>query len=439
MVTRQFDAITLTFLSVRDIDTSQALNNVLDILKLGELWDNFEYYGRDKWYPYIYRYNDISVCVCREDKLHKQGICVRMSGNGLAFYLNFLDGKGIKFRNVCRAWRASAVNGDFTRCTRIDYAVDDIHKNDETPLLTMHKVRLCVKKREFRSRLLAERPVSQQYIEISDSFSKRGDENCGDTFYFGNRKSTLFCRFYDKRLEQVNHNQAIEDDITSWVRCEFEFHDARAMAVFNDFCDLDEGAFSDKMCEVFNNYICFINKDDCNRSRCSVKRWWREFLGTAKRSRLTMPPYRPRSFKGNSEYFQNIAPSMYVYICTVGLRYFLDMIVKYGKKRVSAKHRQVQNDFIHEFSKNNDKINDMDENAKNCANLGLDYWLMTNGRDKKAAMKSIQEDYKRFRTVNGLEWKEYSAKPDKGVQARLAEAFNPYERDEWYEAFCCGV
>ena len=159
-------------------------------------------------------------------------------------------------------------------------------------------------------------------------------------------------------------------------------------------------------------------------------------MGTAERASITMPPYKPRTFKGNSEWFQNIAPSMYIYIATVGLRSFLDMIVKYGKDRVTAKHKQVQRDFIHEFCRN-DK-GGMDEDVKSCANAGLDYWLLTNGHSKKAAMKAIQEDHKRFCTVNGMDWKKFSNCTE-GKQLSFSSAYVAPERDvfdEALEAFC---
>lgn len=430
MISRQFDALTLSFVTVRDIEVSQALNNVLDILKIGDLWPDFEYVGRDRFYPYVYRHNDISICLCSENRLRKQGICIRMSGNGLAFYQNYLQRQGETLKRVLRAWRASNFNGDFARVTRIDYAVDDICTAEETPKLTMQKVHNAVKNHEFRSRLLANRPKGKQYIEVDEDVNYRGSEKRGDTVYFGSRRSSLYCRFYDKLLEQVSHDVPVDDAVTSWTRCEFEFHDARSMAVVNAYCDMSDDDFAEYMSEVMNNYISFIVlRKDTNRSRCPVKRWWYEFLGTAERSSLQMPAYRPATFKGNTDWFQNISPSLYMYISTVGLRYFLQMIMKYGKDRVSTRHKQMQKDFLEQFV-HNTSMSDNEAFKRSCDAAGLDIWLMTSHKSKKQVMREIQEDYKRFRTVNGLDWKEFPDRTEyKAKQLRIAEASEAFERD----------
>ena len=435
MVSVQLDFLTLEFLTSRDIEISQALNNVLDILHLGDLWDNFLYVGRDRFFESVYRYNDISILICREGKLLNQGICVRFSGNGVAFYCNHLARKGETLRRVLRAWRSSAVNGDFTRCTRVDVAMDDIHKGGSTPLLTMRKIRNCVKNREFRSRLRTNRPVFNQVIEVSEDFSSKADDLQGDTIYFGKRRSVVVVRFYDKLLEQRYHNNSIDGDISSWVRCELECHGSRAAAVFNNYCDMTDDVFGQEVAANINNYVCFIKKDDINRSRCSVKRWWLAFIGSLRKARLSSPPYKPSTFRGNIVWFKNISPSIYALIRIVGLRYFLNMINEYGKDRLSARHKQLENDFLHCFMHQTDILSD-DSSEKTCVDLGLDYWCMTSKKSKYQAMRDMQEDYKRFRTVNGFEWKEFTDKPDKGVQLAMCGNRSVYVDDEWYEAFC---
>lgn len=434
MVRKQFDALTLSFIAKNEMSLSEAVNEVLDLLKLGDLWEQFVCVGRDRFYPYVYRYNDISICVCADDRVHKQGICIRFSGNGLAFYQNFLAEKGEKLRRICRAWRAASVNGVFTRCTRIDYAVDDIHFDDEVPLLTMRKIHNCVKNREFRSRFICCRPLGKQCIDVSDDSSAKGDSSKGSTIYFGVNHSQISCRFYDKLLEQKSKKCAVEDNVTSWVRCEFEFHDSKAASVFNDFCDMDDDDYSGHMSEVINNYVSFIKKDDINRSRCSVKRWWASFMGTAKRTRLTIPAYKPATFAGNSDWFKNISPSLYKYIQIVGLRYFLDLIVKYGKDRLSQKHQQLENDFIQQLLHQTADVTSNEDFKKSCDSLGLDYWVATSRKSKYQAMKDIQEDYKRFRTVNGLNWKQFD-NVTSGEQFKLSGAYGHVERDEYDEDY----
>lgn len=440
MNTMNFDYLTLTFLCTREVDVSWAVNEVLDLLKLDDLWSEFLCVGRDRFYPYVFRHNDISVLVCGDGRLKKQGICVRMSGNGLAFYQAHLARKGETLRRVLRAWRAASVNGVFTRCTRVDVAADDIHKNDEAPLLTMQKIRNCVKNREFRSRLQAERKLKRCVMDISEDFSDVGDEEKGKTIYFGNRKSNLCCRFYDKLLEQRTYGDPVDGDVTSWIRCEFEFKDARAMAVINAYCDMSDEDFNKYMAEVFNNYICFIKKNDINRSRCDIKRWWSEFIGTVKRSRLVIPKFKPSTFSGSSDWFKtSIFPSLYAFIECVGLRAFLLMLRKFGRDRLGPRHKQMIKDFVYQFTHQNPSLTDDEQFKNSCHQLGLDVWCMTSKKSKYQAMRDMQEDYKRFRTVNGLEWKEFTDKPDKGVQLAMCGNRSVYVDDEWYEAFCNGM
>lgn len=435
--TMNFDYLTLTFLSTREIELSQALDNVLNLLKLGDKWSEFLFVGRNRFYPYIYRYNDISINLCADDRLKKQGICVTMTGNGLAYYQQLLERKGETLRRVLRGWRAASVGGDFTRVTRVDVAADDIHYNNDAPFLTMRKIRTCVNSREFRSLLMAQRPVGKQTIDVSEDFSKKADESKGHTIYFGNRRSSLCCRFYDKLLEQKSKNEPVADNLTSWVRCEFEFHDARAMAVINAFCDMSDEDFSVYMAEVFNNYVCFIKKDDINRSRCSVKMWWAKFLGTVERSRLVIPPFKPSVFSATSDWLRtSVFPTLYSFVRCVGLRKFLQMIKEYGEDRQTPRHKQMQNDFVQQFIHQNINSRGEETTENSCNALGLDYWIFTSRKSKQQAMRDLQEDHKRFCTVNGLDWKLYTDKPDRGLQGRIINDNYAYVDDDWYEDFC---
>lgn len=424
MVTRQFDWLTLSCLTEReDYTVDKLLTEVLVCLHIEDLFPMFTCVGRGRFYAAVYRYNDISVKVPSEARFTKQGICVEFSGNGLAFYQDFLKQRGIELRSIFKAWRAMSVGGIFTRVTRVDYAVDDVTKIDGTPLLTLRKIRNCVKNHEFRSRLSMRNDIDEPtYVEPTRSF--KNDILVGDTIRFGHRRSVVSCKFYDKKLEQQKKHLSIPDDVISWVRCEFEFHNSRAMAVFNAFCDYSDTEFASHMSKVFNNYICFINSDDINHSRCSVKRWWSEFLGTAEKQSLTIPKFKPSTFSGVATWVDKIAPTLVNFIRCVGPRAFMSILKKHLNDEPSVRHKQLQEDFFlfcsQELRDRRETNNPVSHNhrydyVKRC---GLDPWIYTSTQSETSLLLTLQKEYKRYHTVNGLSWESFNVKEKSFSQLR---------------------
>lgn len=421
MVTCQIDFLTLSCMTSNNITAGELLGRVLETLRLNDIWDEFVLVGRDKFYESVYRYNDISVLVCRDtpEKLLAQGICIRFSGNGLAFYQEHLhDVWRCDLRRICREWRSLSVGGYFTRSTRFDYAVDDICRVDEKPLLTMRKVRISAKRHEFRSRLASNRPRHKMEVDLDSSV--KGEISLGDTVCFGNRKSFVFCRFYDKLLEQRHSHLDVDENITSWVRCEFEFKGARAMAVFNAFCDMDDDDFKGYMSKVFNNYIAFINFDDVNRSRCTLKRWWFEFLGTSEKASLVIPLFRPVTFASTSAWLQrSVFPTLAYYIKCIGYPAFLRILNKYIKRQPTKRIKQMVDDytsvflfaFRHTDKRSPDFINQKDAYDQYIQRLGLDPWIMT-GAD---SVQELKRDFEKYHVKVGADWEPFG-QCDYGVQ-----------------------
>ena len=352
MATCQLDWLTLSCMTSNEISVGELLGRVLETLRLHDIWNQFTLVGRDKYYESVFRFNDISVLVCRDtpEKLLRQGICIKFTGNGLSYFQEHLrDVWRCDLRRICREWRSLSVGGYFTRCSRLDYAIDDICRGEDTPIITMRKIRNAAKKHEFRSLLAANRPRHKMEVDFDNSV--KGEVSLGDTVYFGNRRSTVFCRFYDKLLEQRQSHLEVNDDITSWVRCEFEFKGARAMAAFNALCDMDDDEFKGYMSKVFNNYLCFINNDDVNRSRCTIKRWWSEFLDTSEKARLVIPPYQPVSFASTSEWLQKtVFPTLSYYIKCIGWSAFTRIMKKYIERKPTKRIKQMVDDYVSVFS-----------------------------------------------------------------------------------------
>lgn len=354
MTSCQIDWLTLSCLCSKQIPFIDFLQSVLRCLFLEKIWDKFYNVGRDKYYAAVYRYNDISICLCRDtpDQMIKQGIGIKFSGNSLAFYQDYIKQEyNVDLRYVCKRWRALSCNGFFTRCTRFDFAADDKSYNGDKPLLTVRRVRSSFKRREFTSRLITSRKTESFSLSVSSDVSSKCDEIVGDTVYVGKRKGSIFCRFYDKLAEQQARKLPVDDGLTSWVRCEFEFHNARAMAVFNAFCDKsddisDDNCFSHYMAAVFNNYISFIYRDDSNVSRCTIKRWWAKFLGTLKKSRLVVPKYKPAKFASTQRWLENfVFPTLAYYVKCVGFSRFLKKLGEYVHKVPTKRIKEMIDDY----------------------------------------------------------------------------------------------
>lgn len=355
MTSCQIDWLTLSCLCSKQIPFLDFLHSVLRCLFLDKLWDKFDNVGRDKYYAAVYRYNDISICLCRDtpEQMIKQGIGIKFSGNALAFYQDYIKEEyNVDLRYVCKRWRALSCNGFFTRCTRFDFAADDKAYNGDKPLLTVHRVRKSFERREFTSRLTTSRKTDSASLSVSSDSSTKNDKNIGDTVYVGKRKGSIFCRFYDKLAEQRAHNLSpIEYTLTSWVRCEFEFHNARAMAVFNAFCDKDDyknskDNFQNYISGVMNNYISFIYRTDSNVSRCPIKRWWAKFLDTVKKNRLVIPKYKPAKFSATQRWLnKSVFPTLAYYVKCVGFNRFLKELGEFVHKKPSKRVKEMISDF----------------------------------------------------------------------------------------------
>lgn len=442
MVQRVFDYLTLSCLTTKCISVEQCLEKVLDTLRLTSLWNakKFDFVGRSRFYALIYRFNDISIKLPEPERLAKQGICVEISGNGLAYYQAYLLENGLTLRHVLKAWRALSVGGIFTRATRWDYALDDISRDGEDFLLSMKRINGCVRKHEFRSRIAVQNPIKRIVVDFNDV--SKNNEELGHTVYFGNRKSVVFVRFYDKLLEQKHKKVEVDGHITSWVRCELEFKQARAMAVYNAYCDMTDDEFSAYMSGVVNNYISFINKDDANISRCSLKKWWADFLGGSDKSRLSIPPYRPSSFGGTAGWLRrSVFPTLCRYIFCIGLPAFLRQLQQAFRDLENSKetfrHRQMMEDFKTVISKKNisvvkpDKKDAYDLWRERVKLLGLDPWIFTSNCPEKA-MEKLEEEYNRYCLRNGSEWS--FARSDEAAEISLQYSFDDFPPESIFGA-----
>lgn len=233
--------------------------------------------GAMRFYKSHLSYENIDILLPTEDDYEKQGICIRMSSQGLDYFVNYLSLLGLTLRQWCQRWRSLALDGYVTKCTRLDYAIDDKRvEGDEAPLLTMRKVFTCIANGEYCGR--GELETNEEIRVRQHLKTIKGEKCCGKTLYIGSRKSERLIRFYDKKAEQIQKKRKVSKELTSWVRCEAEYHRSFAMCVFNAFCDNSDEDFIKFMSNSINSQFRFVNLDKNNISRCSLKRWWRAFL-----------------------------------------------------------------------------------------------------------------------------------------------------------------
>ena len=197
-----------------------------EIFHLDGYLDKFQFVGRARHYIAIYRYNDISLKICAEDRLYTQGLCLEMSGNGLAHWIKSLP-KGVTVQDVFRAFRSLSTCGFKVNVPRFDVALDDIAYGLEKPLLHMSTIAKKWANHEFCSRSQANANETKLDFKSADEgFFKVGRQTVnkkrgtmGHTVYFGNRKSPVYVRFYDKKAEQLQQGLSVDENINSWVRC----------------------------------------------------------------------------------------------------------------------------------------------------------------------------------------------------------------------------
>lgn len=347
--------------------TVEMLQNLLcDIFHLNGYLDKFQLVGRARHYIAVFRYNDIQLKICSEDRLFTQGICLEMSGNGFAHWVKMLP-EGVSVRDVFREFRALSVCGFKCNVPRFDVALDDIAYGLDKPLLHMSTIARKWSEHEFCSRSQANANETKIDFKSQDEgFFKVGRQTVnkkrgtiGHTVYFGNRKSSVYVRFYDKKAEQLQQGLSVDENINSWVRCEYEYHNNKAIAVMTLFIENDYADFVQKYKATVMGHLRFINSDDSNRSRCSTCGWWISFLNTLDGLKLSTGPVKTVQFRKTAKWLsRSVAPTLWAMMSCLGIE-FLTGLQETGRDKI--KERQLQ--LIEDYMDNRDGVD------KECPNL----------------------------------------------------------------------
>lgn len=274
----KFDYMTLTLKSKTKC-LAEALKMLREDLLLKDLMDKMVLKGRAGFYDFNYTYENINLLYTLPERFEEQGICIKLSSQGLDYFNRYLESYGMTLKVWLGEWRALSFGDYVSKFTRVDYAMDDITKEGETPLITLSKVFRAAQNGEIckKARTLDLLSGAEMSARMRIKYCN-GEPIKGRTLYVGVRDSGKVLRFYDKRAEQLMQKKDVPKDIVNWTRCEVEFHNDSAMSVINAFLDMSDKDFGEYMCGVVNNQCRFINRDNDNVSRCSVKRWWKDFL-----------------------------------------------------------------------------------------------------------------------------------------------------------------
>lgn len=145
-------------------------------------------------------------------------------------------------------------------------------------------------------------------------------------------------RIYDNALEQHQDGH--------WIRFEVETKYEQAMRLINAMIDT-----GDRYGEFFGGYalsaLRFINNDDTNVTRCSVKAWWAQFCGTIKRYSLRIAPYVQNSVKRMEKHlYDYMSANITTVISSIGLPEFIRNVTDIGAYKLKQKHFDALKNYV---------------------------------------------------------------------------------------------
>lgn len=347
------DYLTLSIIPPESVECESFYLQLLHFLNLVKFKPNFKRCGGGGFYSYTMRYNDISIKVPESFNSDVQGFCIEFSGEGIDFYVDYMRRTHPDYMvsDLLKAFFSLSGEGYKTRCTRIDIAYDDIdYEEKKFYLLDLDRIERAINNLEFVSLFALKKKVKSMNVTFEDKTKGKGivSDVSGKTIYVGNRKSKIFCRFYDKLAEMATHGKAFDKNIKHWSRLEFEFKDSRAMAICDALICLDLEHLSNYLADVINNYIRFIvvKGDISHYNRCPVKRWWAKAIGSCKTAKLvTRKPDRNHFTAAVSWVKRSVAPTLYAILQCMSFDKFMMMIKENGIER-SGKQDIIIEDYL---------------------------------------------------------------------------------------------
>lgn len=280
-------------------------------------------------YQKVLRFQDICVC-CepRENEFFKDmGICVSMSGNGCRAFetMSKLTFDGAKDRQGMNSIAFPVLfqlqaSEESANVSRIDIACDD-----RDGCLDMDEIIGKVQANELNSRM------SKRSVVVSYDGTRRS----GSTVYIGASSSDFRIRIYDKALEEGTDGH--------WIRVEMVMRSKNANAFVAEMTNAE--SVGKLAAQVLNDKLAFIERDDCNITRCSVCRWWDRFVDELEAVRLVARSVLRHSVEEIDAWVCNqVGPSLSVILRTLGWEHLLE-IARQAAVRLSSKQQSLISDY----------------------------------------------------------------------------------------------
>ncbi len=274
-------------------------------------------------------FSDICVCYSgRENEyFHDMGVCVSMSGNGCRSFetmskLTFpgaRDKQGMESIAFPVLFQLLASDPG-ANVTRLDIACDD-----RSGILDMDEIISKTTANDINSRMARRQVV----------FSMNGAKRDGATVYLGAPSSNFRVRIYDKGLEQ-----GISDH---WIRVEIVLRSNNSNAFVGEA--VNSACIGCLASQVMNDRFSFIERDDCNISRCSVCSWWQEFVDELGAVELVARKVIQHSVEHiNNWVSDQVGPSLAIILKTMGWGH-LFQLAQDSYSRLSDKQKLLISDY----------------------------------------------------------------------------------------------
>lgn len=286
--------------------------------------------------------NGVNVYESVGSRVQEMGICVSMSGSGCRYFESHLkDGEFCRDSEIwvqfLRRLREFNFKGYAVNISRIDIAADD-KSSDGDYLLDLDNVESCANSREFVSQF--------RHMENYTSKHIMSGNITGRCIYFGSMKSAVCCRFYDKLAEQrMKYAKDAEklkelDGIKHWTRMEFVFKKNQAIKLVNAMCDSPD--FSLFYAKLVNGYVRFVEPDNENVTRCTMKSWWLRFIGTLQHTNMATGDFKPYGFSRVCNYYlKYLSTTVFTLMSRLSPSEFFDMTRQHAAGRLKMKHRNI--------------------------------------------------------------------------------------------------
>jgi hypothetical protein len=97
----------------------------------------------------------------------------------------------------------------------------------------------------------------------------------------------------------------------------------------------------ESVAEMLGGHVSFIERDDSNISRCSIAEWWRFYLDTVRRTKITGGEKKEHVFERKLEWFaRSIGPLASTIIAGIGERAMMELMAM-GYDRRSGEQQKM--------------------------------------------------------------------------------------------------